>query len=61
MTFKKTVKVAFQPYEYAILDKAYEFASTNIDEDMPEELYELLNELQDVTNKLMMMDDRYGH
>ena len=43
MTFKKTVKVAFQPYEYAILDKAYEFASTN------------------VTNKLMMMDDRYGH
>lgn len=61
MTFKKTVKVAFQPYEYTILDKAYEFASTNIDEDMPEELYELLNELQDVTNKLMMMDERYGH
>lgn len=61
MTFKHTVKVNFQPYEYAILDKAYEFASTSIDEDMPEELYELLNELQDVTNKLMMMDDRYGH
>lgn len=61
MTFKETIKVNFQPYEYAILDKAYQFASENIDEDMPEELYELLNELQDVTNKLMMMDERYGH
>lgn len=61
MTFKETVKVNFQPYEYAILDKAYQFASENIDEDMPDELYELLNELQDVTNKLMMMDERYEH
>lgn len=61
MTFKKTVKVTFQPYESKILEEAYEFASTNIDEDMPEELYELLNELQDVTNKLMMMDEKYGH
>ena len=61
MTFKETIKVNFQPYEYAILDKAYQFASENIDEDMPEELYELLNELQDVTNKLMMMDERYEH
>lgn len=61
MTFKQTVKVTFQPYESKILEEAYEFASTNIDEDMPEELYELLNELQDVTNKLMMMDDKYGH
>lgn len=61
MTFKETVKVNFQPYEYAILDKAYQFASENIDEDMPEQLYELLNELQDVTNKLMMMDERYEH
>ena len=61
MTFKETVKVNFQPYEHAILDKAYQFASENIDEEMPDELYELLNELQDVTNKLMMMDERYGH
>lgn len=61
MTFKETVKVTFQPYEYAILDKAYQFASENIEEDMPEKLYELLNELQDVTNELMMMDERYGH
>ena len=61
MTFKEAVKVTFQPYEYAILDKAYQFASENIEDDMPEELYELLNELQDVTNKLMMMDERYGH
>ena len=60
MTFEETVKVNFQPYEYAILDKAYQFASENIDDDMPEELYELLNELQDVTNRLMMMDERYG-
>ena len=61
MTFKETIKVNFQPYEYAILDKAYQFAAENIDEDMPEELYALLNELQDVTNKLMMMDERYEH
>ena len=61
MTFKETVKVNFQPYEYTILDKAYQFASENIEEDMPDELYELLNELQDVTNKLMMLDERYGH
>lgn len=61
MTFEETVKVNFQPYEYAILDKAYQFASENIDDDMPEELYELLNELQDVTNRLMIMDERYGH
>ena len=61
MTFKETIKVNFQPYEYAILDKAYQFAAENIDEDMPEELYALLNELQDVTNKLMMMDARYEH
>ena len=61
MTFEETVKVHFQPYEYAILDKAYQFASENIEEDMPEKLYELLNELQDVTNELMMMDERYGH
>lgn len=61
MTFKETIKVNFQPYEYAILDKAYQFASETMDEDMPEELYELLNELQDVTNRLMMMDERYGH
>ena len=61
MTFEKTIKVNFQPYEYAILDKAYQFAAENIDEDMPEELYTLLNKLQDVTNKLMMMDERYEH
>lgn len=61
MTFKETIKVNFQPYEYAILDKAYQFAAETIDEDMPEELYALLNELQDVTNKLMMMDERYEH
>ena len=61
MTFKETIKVNFQPYDYAILDKAYQFAAENIDEDMPEELYTLLNELQDVTNKLMMMDERYEH
>lgn len=61
MTFKETIKVNFQPYEYAILDKAYQFAAENIDEDMPEELYTLLNKLQDVTNKLMMMDERYEH
>ena len=61
MTFEETVKVNFQPYEYAILDKAYQFAAETIDEDMPEELYALLNELQDVTNKLMMMDARYEH
>ena len=60
MTFEETVKVNFQPYEYAILDKAYQFASENVDDDMPEELYELLNELQDVTNRLMMMHERYG-
>ena len=60
MTFEETVKVNFQPYEYAILEKAYQFASENVDDDMPEELYELLNELQDVTNRLMMMDERYG-
>ena len=61
MTFKEIIKVNFQPYEYAILDKAYQFAAENIDEDMPEELYALLNKLQDVTNKLMMMDERYEH
>lgn len=61
MTFKETVKVTFEPYEYTILDKAYQFAYENLEEDMPEELYELLNELQDVTNKLMMMDEQYGH
>lgn len=61
MTYKETVKVTFQPYEYEILDKAYEFAYSNMEEDMPEQLYELLNELQDVTNKLMAMDERYGH
>lgn len=61
MTFKETVQVRFQPYEYTIIEKAYQFASENADEDMPEELYELLNELQEVTNKLMCMDERYGH
>lgn len=61
MTFKETVKVTFQPYEYSILDKAHQFASDTIEEDMPEELYALLNELQDVTNRLMAMDERYWH
>jgi len=61
MTFKETVKVNFQPYEYQILDKAYQFACDNIEDDLPEELYELLNELQEVTNRLMGMDERYGH
>ena len=61
MTFKETIKVDFEPYEYAILDKAYQFASENIDKDMPEELYELLDKLQDITNELMCMDEKYGH
>ena len=38
----------------------FEYRSGSIEDDMPEELYELLNELQDVTNRLMMMDERYG-
>jgi len=60
MTYKEVVKVTFIPYEYQIIRKAYDFACENLEEDMPEELYGLLEELQDVTNKLMMMDERYG-
>ena len=53
MTYKEVVKVTFIPYEYQIIRKAYDFACENLEEDMPEELYGLLEELQDVTNKLM--------
>ena len=60
MTYKATVKITFQPYEYRILDQANQFAIESREEDMPEELYGLLEELQDVTNKLMHMDERYG-
>ena len=55
MTFKETIKITITPYEYTILRKAYDFACDNIEEDLPEELYELLKKLQDVTNKLMNM------
>lgn len=55
MTYKEVVKVTFIPYEYQIIRKAYDFACENLEEDMPEELYGLLEELQDVTNKLMNM------
>ena len=53
MTYNEVVKVTFIPYEYQIIRKAYDFACENLEEDMPEELYGLLEELQDVTNKLM--------
>lgn len=55
MTYKEVVKVTFIPYEYQIIRKAYDFACDNLEENMPEELYGLLEELQDVTNKLMNM------
>ncbi len=61
MTYKEVVKVTFIPYEYQIIRKAYDFACENLEEGMPEELYGLLEELQDVTNKLMAMDEKYGH
>jgi hypothetical protein len=53
MTYKEIVKVTFTPYEEMILRKAYDFACENLEEDMPEDLYGLLEELQDVTKKLM--------
>ena len=56
MTYKEVVKVTFLPCEYQILSKAYYFACENLEENMPEELYKLLEELQDVTNKLMNLD-----
>lgn len=55
MTYKEVVKVTFIPYEYQIIRKAYDFACENLEENMPEELYGLLEELQDITNKLMNM------
>lgn len=55
MTYKEVIKVTFIPYEYQIIRKAYDFARENLDTDMPEELYGLIEELQDVTNKLMNM------
>lgn len=55
MTYREVIKVTFIPYEYQIIRKAYDFACENLEASMPEELYELLEELQDVTNKLMMM------
>lgn len=55
MTYKEVVKVTFIPYEYQIIRKAYDFACDSLEEGMPEELYGLLEELQDVTNKLMDM------
>lgn len=55
MTYKEVVQVTFAPYEYQILRKAYDFACENLEDNMPEELYELLEKLQDVTNKLMCM------
>ena len=60
MTYKEKVTVNFQAYEYHILENAYQLACENIENDMPEELYTLLNELQEVTNKLMAMDEEYG-
>ncbi len=55
MTYKEVVKITFAPWEYQILRKAYDFACENLEDDMPEELYGLLEELQDVTNKLLAM------
>lgn len=55
MTYKEVVKITFAPWEYQVLHKAYDFACENLEEDMPEELYGLLEELQDVTNKLLAM------
>lgn len=56
MTFKETIKVTFQPYEYQILRKAHDFSEDNLDADtLPKELYTLLETLFDVTNKLMDM------
>lgn len=55
MTYKEVVKVTFVPWEYQVLRKAYDFACENLGDDMPEELYGLLEELQDVTNKLLAM------
>ena len=55
MTYKEVMQVTFAPHEYQILRKAYDFACENLEDNMPEELYELLEKLQDVTNKLMCM------
>ena len=55
MTYKEIVEVTFMPYEYQIIRKAYDFACENLDTDMPEKLYGLLEELQTVTNELMNM------
>ena len=55
MTYKEVVKVTFIPWEYQVLRKAYDFSFENLGDDMPEELYGLLEELQDVTKKLLAM------
>ena len=56
MTHKEVIQVTFIPYEYQILRKAHDFAEDNLDADtLPEELYTLLEQLLDVTNKLMNM------
>ena len=56
MTYKEVIKVTFTPYEYQILCKAHDFAEDNLDADtLPEKLYTLLEELLNVTNKLMEM------
>lgn len=55
MTYREVIKVTFIPYEYQIIRKAYDFACDSLEASMPEELYGLLEELQDVTNKLILM------
>lgn len=60
MTHKETVTISLQPYEFQILEKAHDFALENIEDDLPEELFDLLKQLQLVTQKLINMDPRYG-
>lgn len=57
MTHQEIIKVTFTPYESQVLQKAHDFADDNLDADtLPEELYTLLEELLNVTEKLMEME-----
>ena len=56
MTHKEIIKITLTPYKSLVLQKAHDFAENYLDADtLPEELYNLLEELSNVTDKLMDM------
>ena len=56
MTHTEIIKITLTPYESLVLQKAHDFAENYLDADtLPEELYNLLEELSNVTDKLMNM------